>query len=137
MADPVFYDPRRARWKRLRRLIDVLAVSFSLLVVFFVYTALRDEPLPEMFFSPQRRTFKPVKETENEKARERQKKQAGRRRRSKLAPSQVTLNQQEGIRAAFYVPWDAASFSSLRDFAHQCDVRYRRSDDLRQRHARR
>ena len=124
MADPVFYDPRRARWKRLRRLIDVLAVSFSLLVVFFVYTALRDEPLPEMFFSPQRRTFKPVKETENEKARERQKKQASRRRRSKLAPSQVTLNQQEGIRAAFYVPWDAASFSSLRDFAHQIDLLY-------------
>ena len=133
MADPVFYDPRRARWKRLRRLFDVVAVSFSLLVVFFVYTALRDEPLPEMFFSPQKRTFKPVKETEKEKARDRQKKQASRRRRSKLAPSQVTLNQQEGIRAAFYVPWDAASFSSLRDFAHQIERSEQRNSVLYQR----
>ena len=105
-------------------MFDVLAVSLSLLIVFFVYTALRDEPLPEQLFSPQKRTFKPVKETEKEKARDRQKKQASRRRRSKLAPSQVTLNQQEGIRAAFYVPWDAASFSSLRDFAHQIDLLY-------------
>ena len=36
----------------------------------------------------------------------------------------MTLNQAEGIRAAFYVPWDAASFSSLRDYAHQIDILY-------------
>jgi peptidoglycan-N-acetylglucosamine deacetylase len=124
MAESVFYDPRRARWKRLRRLFDVSAVLFSLLIVFFVYTALRDERLPELLFSPQKRALKAVKETEKEKARDRQKKLASRRRKSKLAPSQVKLNQEEGIRAAFYVPWDAASFSSLRDFAHQIDLLY-------------
>src|SRR5260370_18744442 len=46
------------------------------------------------------------------------------RRKSKLAPSQVVLNQEEGIRAAFYAPWDAASFSSLQDFARQIDLLY-------------
>ena len=30
----------------------------------------------------------------------------------------------EGIRAAFYVPWDAASFSSLREYAQQIDLLY-------------
>ena len=45
-------------------------------------------------------------------------------RKSKLAASQVKLNQEEGIRAAFYVPWDAASFSSLRAYAHQIDILY-------------
>ena len=45
-------------------------------------------------------------------------------RKSKLAASQVTLNQEEGIRAAFYVPWDAASFSSLRTYARQIDILY-------------
>jgi len=125
MAGPVFYDPRRARWKRLRRLFDVVAVSVSLLLIFFVYTALRDEPLPGLLFSPQKRAFKGLKETEKEKARDRQRKLASRsHRKSKLAPSQVKLNQEEGIRAAFYVPWDAASFSSLRDFAHQIDLLY-------------
>src|SRR5246127_4871352 len=125
MAEPVFYDPRRARWKRLRRLVDVTAVFLSALIIFFVYTALRDEPLPELLFSPQKRAFKALKESEKEKARERQKKLAARsHRKSKLAASQVKLNQEEGIRAAFYVPWDAASFSSLRAYARQIDMLY-------------
>ncbi|HEV3510349.1 MAG TPA: glycosyltransferase [Candidatus Sulfotelmatobacter sp.] len=125
MAEPVFYDPRRARWKRLRRSFDIAAVLISALIVVFVYNALRDEPLPELLFYPQKRAFKALKESERDKARERIKKAAARsHRRSKLAASQVTLNQSEGIRAAFYVPWDAASFSSLRDFAHQIDMLY-------------
>jgi cellulose synthase/poly-beta-1,6-N-acetylglucosamine synthase-like glycosyltransferase/spore germination protein YaaH/peptidoglycan/xylan/chitin deacetylase (PgdA/CDA1 family) len=125
MAEPVFYDPQRARWKRLRRLFDVTAVLASALLVFFVYTALREEPLPELFFFPQKRPLKALKETEKEKARERAKKAAAHsHRKSKLAASQVKLNQEEGIRAAFYVPWDAASFSSLRSYAHQIDILY-------------
>jgi len=125
MAQPVFYDPRRARWKRLRRLVDITAVLVSALILFFVYTALRDEPLPELLFSPQKRAFKALKESEKDKAKERLKKAAARsHRKSKLAASQVTLNQEEGIRAAFYVPWDAASFSSLRAYAHQIDILY-------------
>ena len=125
MAQPVFYDPQRARWRRLRRLFDVSAVLVSALIIFFVFTALRDEPLPELLFSPQKRAFKALKESEKEKARDRQKKLAARsHRKSKLAASQVKLNQEEGIRAAFYVPWDAASFSSLRAFAHQVDILY-------------
>ena len=125
MAEPVFYDPRRARWRRLRRTFDITAVVVSALIVFFVFTALRDEPLPELLFSPQKRAFKALKESERAKARERIKKAAARsHRKSKLAASQVVLNQSEGIRAAFYVPWDAGSFSSLKAFAHQIDMLY-------------
>ncbi|MGA7503345.1 MAG: glycosyltransferase [Candidatus Sulfotelmatobacter sp.] len=125
MAEPVFYDPRRARWKRLRRLVDALVLTLSALLTFFVYTALRDEHLPELFFSPQKRAFKALKENEREKYREHLKKIASRsHRRSKLAASEVKLNQEEGIRAAFYVPWDAASFSSLREYARQIDLLY-------------
>ena len=125
MPGPVFYDPRRARWKRLRRTFDILAVSISALIIFFVFTALRDEPLPELLFSPQKRAFKALKENEKEKVRDRQRKLASRsHRKSKLAASEVKLNQEEGIRAAFYVPWDAASFSSLRDYARQIDILY-------------
>ena len=125
MVEPVFYDPERARWKRLRRFVDVAVVAISALVIFFVYTTLRDERLPELLFSPQKRAFRALKENEKEKARDRQKKLALRsHRKSKLAPSEVKLNQEEGIRAAFYVPWDAASFSSLRDFSRQIDLLY-------------
>jgi len=125
MAEPVFYDPKRARWKRLRRFVDILVVALSALIIFFVYTTLRDERLPELLFSPQKRAFKALKENEKEKARDRQKKLASRsHRKSKLPASEVKLNQEEGIRAAFYVPWDAASFSSLRDFSRQIDLLY-------------
>ena len=125
MAEPVFYDPKRARWKRLRRLVDAVVAALSALIIFFVYTTLRDERLPELLFSPQKRAFKALKENEKEKARERLKKLASRsHRKSKLAASEVKLNQEEGIRAAFYVPWDAASFSSLRDFSRQIDLLY-------------
>jgi cellulose synthase/poly-beta-1,6-N-acetylglucosamine synthase-like glycosyltransferase/spore germination protein YaaH/peptidoglycan/xylan/chitin deacetylase (PgdA/CDA1 family) len=125
MAGPVFYDPRRARWKRLRRTFDVVAVFVSALIIFFVYSALRDEPLPGLLFYPQKRAFKALKESEKSRTLDRQKRRAAlSHRKSKLAASQVTLNQEEGIRAAFYVPWDAASFSSLRDYARQIDLLY-------------
>src|SRR5271168_3170839 len=125
MSEPIFYDPRRARWKRLRRLVDTLVAALSALIIFFVYTTLRDERLPELLFSPQKRAFKALKESEKDRSRDRQKKLAARsHRKSKLAASQVKLNQEEGIRAAFYVPWDAASFSALRDYARQIDILY-------------
>jgi peptidoglycan/xylan/chitin deacetylase (PgdA/CDA1 family)/spore germination protein YaaH len=126
MAQPVFYDPRQARWKRLRRLVDIAALLFSLLVIFFVYTALRDETLPALLLPDQKKPYHALKEKEKEKDKERRHRLAGLRghRRSKKRPSQVTLNAEEGIRAAFYVPWDAASFSSLREHAHQIDLLY-------------
>ncbi len=34
----------------------------------------------------------------------------------------MDLNEEEGIRAGFYVPYDAASFSSLREYARQIDL---------------
>ena len=39
MAQPVFYDPRRARWKRLRTLLDVAGIVVSAVIVVFIYTA--------------------------------------------------------------------------------------------------
>ncbi len=68
MAEPVFYDPQRARWKRLRRLVDALVLAITALIIFFVYTSLRDEHLPELLFSPQKRAFKALKESEKEKS---------------------------------------------------------------------
>ncbi len=125
MAQPVFYDPRQARWKRIRRFFDALGVSATLLVIFFVYTALRSEPLPELLLPLQKHPYHAFKEREKEKAKEKRRLATLRgHRKSKSAPSQVKLNSVEGIRAGFYVPWDAASFSSLREYARQIDLLY-------------
>src|SRR5260370_141470 len=125
MAQPGFYDPRRARWKRLRALFDVAGMVVSAIIVVFVYTAVRGEPLPKLLLRYQKRPYHALKETEKEKAKERRKLLAHRsHRRTSTAPSQVELNTDEGIRAAFYVPWDAASYSSLREYARQIDLLY-------------
>ena len=125
MAHPVFYDPRRARWKRLRTLFDIAGVVVGTIIIVFIYTALRSEPLPKLFLQFQKRPYHSLKETEREKALERRRQLARRsHRRTNRAPSQVALNIDEGIRAAFYVPWDAASYSSLREYARQIDLLY-------------
>ena len=125
MAKPVFYDPEQSRWRWLRLLFDVLGVSITLLVLFFVYIAIRDEQLPGLFLPEQKRPYHALREKEREKEKEKKKLANLRsRRKTKKPPSQVTLNADEGIRAAFYVQWDAASFSSLREYAHQIDMLY-------------
>src|ERR1700721_2062839 len=124
MAQPVFYDPRQARWKRLRGLFDVLGVSVMLLVAFFIYNALQGEQLPELIWQVQKKPYHALKENEKEKAKERRRKQAALRgnRKTKANLSPAEVNAQEGVRAAFYAPWDAASFSSLREYARQVDL---------------
>ncbi len=126
MAKQVFYDPKQARWKRIRRVFDAGAIALSLLLVFFIYTAIRSQPLPELSLATEKRPYHAFKEKEKERAREKRRlaalARAGHRHRSRKAPSQVKLNSEEGIRAAFYVSWDAASFSSLREYARQIDL---------------
>ncbi|MBS1852083.1 MAG: glycosyltransferase [Acidobacteria bacterium] len=123
MAKQVFYDPRQARWKRLRRFFDIAGVTVIFIVIFFVYEALKGEPLPELLFPAQKRPYHALKENEKQKAREKRLKAAA-QRRSKKPASQVKLDSEEGVRAAFYVPWDAASFSSLREYSRQIDLLY-------------
>ena len=124
MAQPVFYDPRQARWKRLRPVFDILGVSITILIIVFVHNVLRSQPLPELVWPTQKKPYHALRENEKEKAKERRRLAAVKRGlwRSKTSPSQASLNDEEGIRAAFYVPWDAASYSSLREYARQIDL---------------
>ena len=121
MAQPVFYDPRQARWKRLRPFLDLLGAAVGLLILFFGYKVMAgSDPLPELLLPVQKKPFRALKENERERAKEKRRQAIKRsHRKSKAAPSQVKLNAEEGIRAAFYVSWDAASFSSLREYARR------------------
>ena len=125
MAQPVFYDPRRRRWRRIRTLLDVSGIVLSAVIVVFVYTALQ-QPLPKLLLPFEKHPYHALKETEREKAREKRRQQLARsaHRRTNIAPSLVELNAGEGIRAAFYDPTDAAAFSSLREHARQIDLLY-------------
>jgi len=126
MAKQVFYDPLQARWRRIRRLFDAAALAFTLLVVFFLYSALRSEPLPDLSLSAEKRPYHSLTEAEKAKAREKRRlatiARTGHGHPRRKHPSQIKLNSEEGVRAAFYVAWDAASFSSLREYARQIDL---------------
>jgi hypothetical protein len=105
MAQPVFYDPRRARWKRLRTLLDVTGMVVSAVVVVFLYSAVQSEPLSKLLLQYQKKPYHTLKETEKEKATEKRAQLVRRNhRKTNLPASQVELNTNEGIRAAFYVP---------------------------------
>ena len=120
-AKPIFYDPQRKRWRRLRRAFDALAVIFSIVIVSFIYSMLRGADLSQALKLPdQKRPIHALKEPE----RRHPKKPTTAHRKTKKPASQVVLNTGEGIRAAFYVTWDAGSFASLREYLPQIDILY-------------
>ncbi len=120
MAKPIFYDPQRKRWRKLRRLMDGLGLTFSLLVVFFLFSALTQEKLKTLLLPERHRPYKALKEKEQKRPRPRSTSLL----KPKKPPTQVVLNSGDGIRAAFYVTWDAAAYSSLREYVRQIDILY-------------
>jgi len=107
MAKSIFYDPDRKRWGRLRILLSVLGAVISALVLFFIVTVfLQADPLPHVLMPEQKRNLRALKEREHR----RRPSAKNTHRKTKAPPSQVVLNTDEGIRAAYYVTWDAASF---------------------------
>jgi cellulose synthase/poly-beta-1,6-N-acetylglucosamine synthase-like glycosyltransferase/peptidoglycan/xylan/chitin deacetylase (PgdA/CDA1 family)/spore germination protein YaaH len=116
MSKPIFFDPDRRRWKRIRKTIDVAVVVLSLLIVFFALTVVRKTNIPTVLLPNQNKNYRALKLNEPKKP---QKK--GNHRKTLIPASEVVLNSGEGIRGAFYVTWDAASYSSLREYIHQID----------------
>jgi cellulose synthase/poly-beta-1,6-N-acetylglucosamine synthase-like glycosyltransferase/peptidoglycan/xylan/chitin deacetylase (PgdA/CDA1 family)/spore germination protein YaaH len=119
MAKSIFYDPERKRWGRLRILFSVLGAVISALVLFFIVTVFVEaDPLPHVLMPEQKRNLRALKEIEHRK----RPKTKNAHRKTKAPPSDVVLNTDEGIRAAYYVNWDAASFVSLKEYYPQIDL---------------
>ena len=121
MTKQVFYDPQRKRWKRLRRIFDVLALLGLVVGAIFVIGLIRMRPLPELLLQNPKRNFRTAN-TPVAPLRKGEKLHRSAHRRSNLAPSDVPLNQGEGLRAAYYVEDDPASYSSLKEHIRQIDL---------------
>jgi peptidoglycan-N-acetylglucosamine deacetylase len=120
MAKPIFYDPQRKRWGRLRVLLNAAGLLITGLVVFFIFTVLfQSETLKPLLLPAQKRNWKAIKEAET---RRNQTSVKGTHRKTKASPSEVVLNADEGIRAAYYVTWDATSFVALKEYYPQIDL---------------
>src|ERR1700734_3749511 len=117
MNRQVFYDPQRKRWKRLRRIFDVLALLGLVLGSIFVVGLVRTKPLPELFLRAQKRNYRALA---NQNAAFKAHRSA--HRKTDVKPGDVPLNSGEGLRAAYYVEDDPASYSSLKQHISQIDL---------------
>ena len=122
MNRPVFYDPERKRWKRIRRIFDVLALLGLLVGTLFIVGLLRMKPLPELVLSSPTRNYRALANPSKPLLKSGQKGARSAHRKTEGPPSDVPLNSGEGLRAAFYVDWDAASYSSLKEHIKQIDL---------------
>ncbi len=120
---PVFYDPQRKRWKRLRRVLDIAGVASTVVLAFFFFSVVRRAALPELLLAQPKRNYKPANQqipAENDRKVKPGAKPS--RRKTDRKPSEIPLNTGEGLRAAYYVDDDAASFASFREHVHQIDL---------------
>src|SRR5580658_11325132 len=115
----IFYDPERKRWKRLRRILDAGALLMTLVIIAFVFNVVRNQELPELLLPAPKHNYKalddrqPLLHAHNQRPA---------RRKTERKPSDIPLNTGEGLRAAYYVQDDAASYTSLKEHVHQIDL---------------
>src|SRR5215469_15555048 len=116
----IFFDPHRKRWKRLRRILDITAVAITLVLVAFIFDILHNQPLPELLLPAMRHNYKAL--PDRTAALRNSKNQRPPRRKTNRKPSEIPFNTGEGLRAAYYVPYDEASYASFRQHVHQIDM---------------
>ena len=116
----IFFDPQRKRWKRLRRILDITAVVSTLVLAGFIFNVLRNQHLPELLLPTPRHNYKAL--PDRPLVLHGAKNQRPARRKTERKPSEIPLNSGEGLRAAYYVAYDPASYSSFKEHVHQIDI---------------
>ncbi len=122
MNKQVFFDPQRKRWKRLRIILDGLALGGLVLGTLFLLGLMRMKPLPELLLDTPKRNYRALANPPVPTVGPQVKVHRSAHRRTDLEPSDVRLNSGEGLRAAYYVEWDPASYSSFKQHVKQIDL---------------
>jgi cellulose synthase/poly-beta-1,6-N-acetylglucosamine synthase-like glycosyltransferase/peptidoglycan/xylan/chitin deacetylase (PgdA/CDA1 family)/spore germination protein YaaH len=79
-------------------------------------------PRPSLILAPMTRNYRALSTPPKPAVKPGAKVQRSAHRRTTLKPSEITLNTGEGVRAAYYVDWDPASYSSLKEHIKQIDL---------------
>jgi cellulose synthase/poly-beta-1,6-N-acetylglucosamine synthase-like glycosyltransferase/peptidoglycan/xylan/chitin deacetylase (PgdA/CDA1 family)/spore germination protein YaaH len=122
MSKQVFFDPQRKRWKRLRRVFDLTALFGALVGIFFVVGLLRMKPMRGLDLRSATRRYRALSNPPAPELNPKEKLHHSAHRRTDLKPSDVVLNQGEGLRAAFYTDADPASYASFKQHVKQIDL---------------
>jgi len=122
MSKQVFFDPQRKRWKRLRRIIDSFAVFSVLVGVIFFVGLMEMKPMTGLDLRSASKRYRALSNPPANELRSKEKLNQSAHRKTDLSPSDVVLNQSEGLRAAFYTDADPASFASFKQHVKQIDL---------------
>jgi len=118
----IFFDPQRKRWKRLRRILDISALLFTVVVTIFIFNVLRQQKLPDLLLPSPKHNFRALRDRQSDLIRAEKAKERPARRKTSRRPSDIPFNTGEGLRAAYYRPDNAASYSSLKEHVQQLDI---------------
>jgi peptidoglycan-N-acetylglucosamine deacetylase len=119
MNRQIFFDPQRKRWKRLRRVLDTVALVSTVILVLFFLNVIKKQQLPELLLPAPRRNYRairdqyPVLKPGDLRSS---------RRKTNRRPSEIPFNTGEGLRAGYYVDDDQGSYASLKNHVHQIDI---------------
>ncbi len=116
----IFSDPERKRWRLLRRIFDVVAIASTLVLATFIFNVFHNQHLPELLLPTPKHNYKALPEHYVYQRSSRDLRPT--RRKTARKPSDIPFNTGEGLRAAYYAPDDAASFSSFKEHVHQIDM---------------
>ena len=62
MNRQIFFDPQRKRWKRLRRILDAVAVFSTVILVLFFLNVVKNQHLPELLLPTPKRNYRAIQE---------------------------------------------------------------------------
>jgi cellulose synthase/poly-beta-1,6-N-acetylglucosamine synthase-like glycosyltransferase/peptidoglycan/xylan/chitin deacetylase (PgdA/CDA1 family)/spore germination protein YaaH len=122
MAKPVFLDPERKRWRRVRTIFDVAGMAITLVIIVFVYSVFRLGQLPDLLLPEQHKPYRALREHERANKKELAAKGAQKHRKKSAKTPVGQAVSGDGLRAAYYVIWDAGSLSALREYHAQIDL---------------
>ena len=122
MSKPIFYDPQRKRWKRLRRVFDALALAGAVVGILFAIGLLRMRPLHALDLRSATRRYRALSKPPAPELTPKEKLNHSVHRHSDLKPSDVVINTGESLRAAFYSDTDPASYASFKQHVKQIDI---------------
>jgi cellulose synthase/poly-beta-1,6-N-acetylglucosamine synthase-like glycosyltransferase/peptidoglycan/xylan/chitin deacetylase (PgdA/CDA1 family)/spore germination protein YaaH len=118
----IFFDPQRKRWKRLRRIFDISALLFTVVVTIFIINVFRTQKLPDLLLATPKHDYRALRDRQSDLLRAEKAKEKPARRKTNRKASDIPFNTGEGIRAAYYVEDDASSYSSFKEHVHQIDI---------------
>jgi len=116
----IFFDPERKRWKRLRRILDAIAVLSTLVVVGFIFNVVRNQQLPELLLPNPKHNYRALPEPTILERNGKNQRPA--RRKTERKPSDIPLNTGEGLRAAYYVQDGVIPRTRLSEVLRQIDA---------------